>query len=131
MCDLFVTTRHWRVSGVMRWTLLLFTLLKYFSSFNVLRVWETTVPESSESFLWHLFGEHMTIFILHQMKIRKLIRHCSFFNLQNSFGKWNLPNLSEKGRSSHRRSSVNKGVVKNVAKFTGRHLCWPKGLQHY
>ena len=26
-------------------------------------------------------------------------------------------------RSSHRRCSVKKGVLRNVAKFTGRHLC--------
>ena len=27
-------------------------------------------------------------------------------------------------RSSHRRCSVKKGVLKNVASFTGKHLCW-------
>ena len=26
-------------------------------------------------------------------------------------------------RSSHRRSSVRKGVLRNFAKFTGKHLC--------
>ena len=27
-------------------------------------------------------------------------------------------------RSSHQRCSVKKGVLKNVANFTGMHLCW-------
>ena len=27
-------------------------------------------------------------------------------------------------RSSHRRCSVKKGVLKNFANFTGKHLCW-------
>ena len=27
-------------------------------------------------------------------------------------------------RSSHRRYSVKKGVLKNFANFTGKHLCW-------
>ena len=29
-----------------------------------------------------------------------------------------------KSRSSHRRCSVNKDVLKNFANFTGKHLCW-------
>ena len=29
----------------------------------------------------------------------------------------------QKYRSSHRRCSVKKGVVRNLAKFTGKHLC--------
>ena len=28
-----------------------------------------------------------------------------------------------KNRSSHRRCSVKKGVLRNYAKFTGKHLC--------
>ena len=31
--------------------------------------------------------------------------------------------ISVKGRSSHRRCSVRKGVLRNFAKFTGKHLC--------
>ena len=31
--------------------------------------------------------------------------------------------FSVKGRSSHRRCSVRKGVLRNFAKFTGKHLC--------
>ena len=27
-------------------------------------------------------------------------------------------------RSSHRKCSVEKGVLKNLGKFTGKHLCW-------
>ena len=27
-------------------------------------------------------------------------------------------------RSSHRRCSVEKGVLQNFGKFTGKHLCW-------
>ena len=27
-------------------------------------------------------------------------------------------------KSSHRRCSVKKGVLKNCASFTGKHLCW-------
>ena len=27
-------------------------------------------------------------------------------------------------RSSHRRCSIKKGVLKNFANFTGKHLCW-------
>ena len=27
-------------------------------------------------------------------------------------------------RSSHQRCSIKKGVLKNFAKFTGKHLCW-------
>ena len=30
---------------------------------------------------------------------------------------------SSKYRSSHRRCSIKKGVLKNLAKFTGKHLC--------
>ena len=32
--------------------------------------------------------------------------------------------LSFRYRSSHRRSSVEKGALKNFAKFSGKHLCW-------
>ena len=31
--------------------------------------------------------------------------------------------LITKTRSSHRRCSIRKGVLKNFAKFTGKHLC--------
>ena len=39
-------------------------------------------------------------------------------------------------RSSHRRCSVKKGVLKNFVNFTGKHLCWclfliTSGLQLY
>ena len=37
-------------------------------------------------------------------------------------GKWVSLRLS-KARSSHRRCSVRKGILKNFAKFTGKHLC--------
>ena len=36
---------------------------------------------------------------------------------RNTENTWN-------GRSSHCRCSVKKGVLKNCAKFTGKHLCW-------
>ena len=29
-----------------------------------------------------------------------------------------------KSRSSHRKCSVKKGVLKNFSNFTGKHLCW-------
>ena len=32
-------------------------------------------------------------------------------------------NLQLKNRSTHQRSSLNKGVLKNFAKFTAKHLC--------
>ena len=31
--------------------------------------------------------------------------------------------FTKNNRSSHRRCSVRKGVLKNFAKFTGKHLC--------
>ena len=34
-------------------------------------------------------------------------------------------------RSRHRRCSVKKGALKNLANFTGKNLCWSEGLQHY
>ena len=36
---------------------------------------------------------------------------------------FNLCSVS-RGRSSHRRCSVRKGVLKSFAIFTGKHLCW-------
>ena len=30
----------------------------------------------------------------------------------------------KKDKSSHRRCSVKRGVIKNCANFTGKHLCW-------
>ena len=39
-----------------------------------------------------------------------------------------LPIDTKLSRSSHQRCSVKKGVLKNFAKFTGKHLCW--SLQH-
>ena len=44
------------------------------------------------------------------------------------FGYWNISfglfsGFLERCRSSHRRCSVEKGVLKNFAKFTGKHLC--------
>ena len=35
------------------------------------------------------------------------------------FNRWNI----SKDRSSHQRCSIRKGVLRNFAKFTGRHLC--------
>ena len=35
-----------------------------------------------------------------------------------------LDDLNSFYRSSHRRCSVKKGVLKNFANFTGKHLCW-------
>ena len=32
--------------------------------------------------------------------------------------------IYKKGRSSHWRCSVKKGVLKNFVNFTGKHLCW-------
>ena len=32
-------------------------------------------------------------------------------------------NMKEQDRSSHQRCSVKKGVLKNFAKFTGKHMC--------
>ena len=40
----------------------------------------------------------------------------------NFFSK-NVRNLDTMYKSSHRRCSVKKGVLKNLAKFTGKHLC--------
>ena len=35
----------------------------------------------------------------------------------------NSSDVAEKNRSNHRRCSVRKGVLRNFAKFTGKHLC--------
>ena len=35
-----------------------------------------------------------------------------------------LPGNWVKIRSSHQRCSVKRGVLKNFAKFTGKHMCW-------
>ena len=40
--------------------------------------------------------------------------------LRNSY----LITLLKRYRSSHRRCSVKKGVLKNFANFTGKHPCW-------
>ena len=48
-----------------------------------------------------------------------------FYN--NSFKKWLKDNDIEMylvhNRSSHQRCSINKGVLRNFAKFTRKHLC--------
>ena len=40
-----------------------------------------------------------------------------------NFYKWFKRSFSENIRSSHWRCSVRKGVLRNSAKFTGKHLC--------
>ena len=60
-------------------------------------------------------------------------------NDQKSFCQMNHRDLLGLFRSSHRRCSVKKGVLKKFAYFTGKHLCWSlflikfikKRLQHW
>ena len=49
------------------------------------------------------------------------IRPCanSIFNIHNPYG----IKLLTRFRSSHRRCSIRKGVLRNFAKLTGKHLC--------
>ena len=58
------------------------------------------------------------IYILNLIR-RKIIKHTLKINiLENIF---NL--MVSMGRSSHQRCFVKKGVLRNFAKFTGKHLC--------
>ena len=58
------------------------------------------------------------IYILNLIR-RKIIKHTLKINiLENIFN----PMVSM-GRSSHQRCFVKKGVLRNFAKFTGKHLC--------
>ena len=41
------------------------------------------------------------------------------FNIKNTKQSW-----ESSSRSSHQRSSIKKGALKNFAIFTGTHLCW-------
>ena len=62
-----------------------------------------------------------------ELSIGKLKLEISIFKFKKKF----------RTRSSHRRCPVKKGVLKNLANLTGKHLCWSqdcnfikKRLQH-
>ena len=58
------------------------------------------------------------IYILNLIR-RKIIKHTLKINILE-----NICNLMvSMGRSSHQRCFVKKGVLRNFAKFTGKHLC--------
>ena len=49
--------------------------------------------------------------------------YCKFWNLGCKHAYKNIPVGKSRDRSSHRRCSVRKGVLRNFTKFTGKHLC--------
>ena len=65
--------------------------------------------------LWDFFNIPKGLFCVIMMGVRR-VKLSAFGSLHFGLGKT--------FRSSHRRCSIKKGVLKISANFTGKHLCW-------
>ena len=66
-----------------------------------------------------LFKQTILLWIFLKAVFQYVVHSWTFFKIYKSFTKCKASTQ----RSSHRRCSMKKGVLKNFAKFTGKHLC--------
>ena len=71
--------------------------------------------------------------LLHPLKTSENQTFSDFFRryrsgtlVENGLSKQNFLPMKASSRSSYRRCSIKKGVLKNFAKFTGKHRLWHK-----
>ena len=85
-------------------------------------LWKTE-NKTNGNYKWGVVRKHFAKFLGKQLCVADLQAHecfpCKFWEIfKNTFFTEHF-----RDRSSHRRCSVKKGVLRNFAKFTGKHLC--------
>ena len=96
--------------------------VSYLSSQNMYPNLKTPCHIKLNFFLWTKLQENLLLAkYLISVAVPLMLRNCfknHFWKLENCFDKY-----LRQGRSSRRRCSVKKGVLRDFAKLTGKHLC--------